>query len=65
MVPETPEEARAADRLRAEAFETFTATGGESMRDLDLRAAAQHAQAIGDAAAERRIDGILDRREAE
>lgn len=51
------------DAMRSAAFERWKREGA-GMASLDLRAAAQHAQAIGDAAAERGIDAVLESREA-
>jgi hypothetical protein len=56
-----------ADELRRTAYDAWKAGGRASRSDLDdlsLRAAAQHAQAIGDREAERAIDGVLEVREA-
>ena len=58
---------READDLRLWAYEAWASGGGPTRSDMDdlaLRAAAQHAQIIGDATAERQIDGILAAREA-
>lgn len=60
----TPEGARvldelAADAAREEAYERWKASGAGGMDDLELRAAAQHAQVVGDDAAERQIDDRL------
>lgn len=52
------------DALRRGMFELWQAHGAVGIATLDLRAAAQHAQAIGDTAAERAIDGVLEVREA-
>lgn len=49
---------------REQAFGEYRASGPRALGDLDLRAAAQHAQLIGDHAAERQIDGVLAVREA-
>lgn len=56
--------------LRRDAYNLWkrAAGGGGAvnpvMEDLTLRAAAQYAQLLGDRAAERRIDGVLEQREA-
>lgn len=50
------------DELRRSAYEAWKARGA-GLGDLDLRAAAQHAQTIGDNAAERQIDSLLSARE--
>lgn len=44
---------------REEAYDRLCEMGPGGMGDLDLRAAAQHAQVVGDAAAERRADDVL------
>lgn len=54
---------RAGDELRRVAYNGWLA-GRQSMGDLDLRAAAQHAQSIGDHVTERAIDSELQVREA-
>ena len=60
----TEEDEREQDALRHDAYETYLATGSRSMGDLDLRAAAQHAQIVGNTLAEREINGVLEVREA-
>lgn len=52
-------EAMESDGVREEAFERYSKSGARGMGDLDLRAAAQHAQAIGDSAAERELNDTL------
>lgn len=64
---QTPDETAEQDEARREAYEAWKSAGTvtpskASMSDLTLRAAAQHAQAIGDSAAERQIDGVLEGR---
>lgn len=54
------------DELRRTAYAAWIG-GGPSCSDLDdlaLRAAAQHAQIVGNITAEREIDGLLSVREA-
>lgn len=52
-----------ADELRRHAFERWQAEGAGALSTLDLRAAAQHAQAVGDHAAERALSAVVDVRE--
>lgn len=47
------------DLARRDAYVRWQESGDGGMGDLDLRAAAQHAQTIGDAAAEQEIDNTL------
>jgi hypothetical protein len=61
---EAEREQAEADRLREKALDDFRDSGPGSLGDLDLRAAAQHAQVVGDRAAERDIDDVLAVREA-
>lgn len=61
------EDDREQDELRRTAYEAWLAGGSVARHDLDdlaLRAAAQHAQVIGDTASERQIDSLLEGREA-
>jgi hypothetical protein len=50
------------EAAKAEAYERWRASGPKGMGDLDLRAAAQHANATGDHSAESAIDDALERR---
>jgi hypothetical protein len=52
------------EALRRANFERWMASGDSGMSDLDLRAAAQYAQAVGDYNAERQIDDRLAVRDA-
>lgn len=47
------------DLDRRDAYDRWKKSGDSDMGDLDLRAAAQHAQRVGDGAAERQIDDRL------
>lgn len=47
------------NELRRTAYATWKASGDSALDDLGLRAAAQHASAIGDFKAERQIDDRL------
>lgn len=58
-------EAIESDALRADCFERWRAGGAAAMTTLDLRAAAQHAQAMGERAVERELDGVINVREAQ
>lgn len=53
-----------ADAAREAAYDRLCEMGPGGMGDLDLRAAAQHAQVVGDAGTERRADDVLDSRRA-
>lgn len=67
VIEHNEDDEREADYLRLTAYEAWIEGGGPTRSDLDdlaLRAAAQHAQVIGDTEAERQIDGILSAREA-
>lgn len=55
-------EAERADALRREAYDSLCAGRARVMSDLDLRAAAQHAQTRGDWTRERQADYELERR---
>lgn len=67
VIEHNEDDEREADELRRTAYEAWMEGGGPARSDLDdiaLRAAAQYAQTVGDAQAERQIDGILSVREA-
>lgn len=58
-----PQTEAALEQQRAECFARYQHVGPRVMSTLDLRAAAQHAQVIGDVAAERELSGEIDYRE--
>jgi hypothetical protein len=58
---------RETEELRRTAYDAWKEGGGPGRHDLDdlaLRAAAQHAQVVGDTSTEREINGLLAVREA-
>jgi hypothetical protein len=59
------QEQREADEARRAAYEEWMISGDVGQGDLDLRAAAQWAQHLGNTDAERQIDDLLVSRGAE
>lgn len=56
-------EERELEDQKRQAYEVFLHAGARGMSDLDLRAAAQYAQVVGDSTAERELSGEVAYRE--
>lgn len=51
------------EEQRRELYQRYYRDGSAGMSELDLRSAAQHAQAVGDSASERELNGLIEVRE--